>query len=221
MFPAVPARRSGLHPDFARIAALSAAISLNATIVLLALRPLPAYRLRLPARVAVPIRIIPVRPLPPKPPALPNPPPPHPRTVPTLHHAPVPPRIAPMRPTAMSLPGPVAPVRPRASLAPVTDVHAPQGPVHAQLAYLHAPPPRYPVAARRAGMQGTVMLRVLVDVQGRPQDVIVARGSGFPLLDRAARRQVLRAWRFQPARVHGLTTPAWALVPVVFRLQRP
>ena len=221
MSPAVPVRHSGLHPDFARIAALSAAISLNATILLLAVRPLPAQCLRLPMRAPVPIRIIPVRPLPAKPPALPDPPPLHPRTVPPLHRIPVPVQIPPVQSTPMSLPGPVAPVRPRASLAPVADVHAPEGPVHAQLAYLHAPPPRYPVAARRAGMQGTVMLRVLVNVQGRPQDVIVARGSGFPLLDRAARRQVLRAWRFQPARVHGLTTPAWALVPVVFRLQRP
>lgn len=218
---AVPVRRPGLHPDFARVAALSAAIGLNATMLLLALRPLEAQRLLLPRRAPVPIRILPVRPLPPVTPAPPVPPRMHPRTLPRPRLLPVPVRVPPVRPTPMSTPGRVAPPRSPAPVAPSADARAPAAPVHARLAYLHAPPPRYPVAARRAGMQGTVMLRVLVDVRGRPRDVIVARGSGFPLLDRAARRQVLRAWRFQPARVHGRATPAWALVPVVFRLQRP
>jgi protein TonB len=126
-----------------------------------------------------------------------------------------------MHATPMSTPGLVAPVVPPSPITPLVTPVAPTRPVHAQLAYRRAPPPRYPVPARRAGMQGTVTLRVLVDTRGKPQDVVVVHGSGHPLLDRAARRKVLADWRFEPARVNGRRVPAWALVPVVFQLRQP
>lgn len=48
-------------------------------------------------------------------------------------------------------------------------IAAPSGPVEAgQLQYLSSPAPGYPVAALRAGQQGTVLLRVLVGTDGRP-----------------------------------------------------
>jgi protein TonB len=68
-------------------------------------------------------------------------------------------------------------------------------------------------------MHGTVMLRVLVDETGRPVDVQVEHGSGYALLDRSAREQVLTGWRFQPAVVNGRAVPAWARVPVSFALR--
>jgi len=215
---AVPVHRPGLHPDLARIAALSAAIGLNAAMLLLALRPPLAHQIAWPGRKPVTIRIIPVQALPPQSPAPPRPPPLHPRSLPAPRRIPMAPRIPAVQPTPMSLPGPLAPVRP---VAPVSEASAPAGRGQARVDFLHAPPPRYPLAARRAGMQGTVLLRVLVDARGRPREVVVARGSGFALLDRVARRQVLRAWRFRPAQAGGRATPAWALVPVVFRLDRP
>ena len=46
--------------------------------------------------------------------------------------------------------------------------------------------PTYPPASRRAGEQGTVRLKVLVDTNGRPSNVAVAQSSGFPRLDEAA-----------------------------------
>jgi protein TonB len=92
---------------------------------------------------------------------------------------------------------------------------------HAQLGYRDAPAPTYPMQARHMHMQGTVVLRVLVDVHGNPSRVQVQNSSGWPLLDRVARLQVLRHWTFQPARVDGRTVRAWARVPVVFSLQRP
>lgn len=222
MSQAVLDHRPGWHPDVARIVALSAAISLNAAMLLLALRPLPLRLVASPVQ-ATPIRLIAVRPLPPAPPQPPAPPPLHPRNVPE-------PRPVPMRmpqpqvqPSPMSLPAPSLPDPAPPPVVPVTPAptSAPPGPVQARLAYLSAPPPRYPMAARRAGMQGTVTLRVLVDVNGRPREVAVARSSGHPLLDRTARRKVLRDWRFVPARIHGRPTPAWALVPVVFHLDQP
>jgi protein TonB len=116
-------------------------------------------------------------------------------------------------------PQPVDPPVPAAPHGSPTVDDAPPGPVRARLAYLHAPPPRYPTAARRAHVQGTVILRVQIDASGRPTQVRIEQSSGHPRLDRAARLQVLRKWMFQPARVHGRATPAWALVPVQFRLR--
>ena len=44
-------------------------------------------------------------------------------------------------------------------------------------------------------------------------------GSGYALLDRSARDQVLAGWRFQPAMVAGQAVRAWARVPVNFDLR--
>jgi protein TonB len=85
-------------------------------------------------------------------------------------------------------------------------------------AYLRNPGPRYPDAARRAGEQGTVMLRVLVTREGLPGRVQVEKGSGSAHLDNAA-VEAVRAWRFTPARQGGERVESWMLVPVVFRLE--
>jgi protein TonB len=69
-------------------------------------------------------------------------------------------------------------------------------------------------------MHGTVLLRVLVDEAGRPVQVVVEQSSGFRLLDRSAREQVLAGWRFQPASVDGRAVRAWARVPVSFELRQ-
>src|SRR3546814_3176297 len=76
------------------------------------------------------------------------------------------------------------------------DIAPPAGPVAGvRLQYADAPSPPYPRAALRAGLQGTVMLQVLVDVDGRPLQVDVEHSSGYRVLDNAARRYVLQHWR--------------------------
>jgi protein TonB len=85
-------------------------------------------------------------------------------------------------------------------------------------AYLSNPPPQYPQAARRAGEQGTVMLRVLVKRDGLPARVEVEKSSGSSQLDAAARDTVW-GWRFVPAREGDDPVESWVLVPVVFRLE--
>ncbi|WP_259161109.1 energy transducer TonB [Xanthomonas sp. 4461] len=98
-------------------------------------------------------------------------------------------------------------------------IAAPSGPIEAgQLQYLSSPAPSYPAAALRAGQQGTVLLRVLVGTDGRPAEVSVQTSSGHRALDLAARSQVLRSWRFQPAMQNGQAVQAYGLVPVSFSL---
>jgi protein TonB len=94
------------------------------------------------------------------------------------------------------------------------------GPIEAgQLAYAGRPrPPRYPPPALRAGQQGTVLLRILVDSRGQPLRVEIERSSGHRLLDRAAVDYARRELRFVPAQVDGRAVQAYAQVPVDFRL---
>jgi protein TonB len=86
------------------------------------------------------------------------------------------------------------------------------------LAYDVHPAPRYPRQAVRAGLEGTVTLRVLVDEQGWPKSVEIERSSGHRELDRTAREHVLAKWRFHPAQRQGRAISAYALVPIDFRL---
>jgi protein TonB len=88
------------------------------------------------------------------------------------------------------------------------------------IAYLDAPPPPYPRLAIRRNLEGTVHLRVRVDAEGRPREVLVERSSGHAVLDREASTHVMRHWRFQPATVDGRPATAWARVPIGFRLDR-
>jgi len=83
--------------------------------------------------------------------------------------------------------------------------------------YLKNPIPEYPPMALRLGLQGTVIVRVLVDPDGRPDRVLLEKSSGAQILDDAALRAVER-WLFVPARRGDQSVPAWVDVPVRFRL---
>ncbi len=78
--------------------------------------------------------------------------------------------------------------------------------------------PRYPGKARRAGWEGTTVLKVRVDPKGAPERVAVDRTSGFDILDAAAVEAVQR-WRFHPARRGRDAVPSWVRIPVAFKLK--
>jgi periplasmic protein TonB len=86
------------------------------------------------------------------------------------------------------------------------------------LAYASPVQPRYPPASAHAREEGTVTLRVLVDANGVPQRIEIARSSGHPRLDAAAKESVQRA-RFRPVMQNGVAVPAWGIVPIAFRLE--
>src|SRR4029077_345171 len=86
------------------------------------------------------------------------------------------------------------------------------------VAYLHNPSPAYPAIARRLRLEGTVVLRVLVDATGRAEALRIDRTSGANILDQAAMGAV-RDWRFVPARQGPEAIAHWVDVPVRFRLQ--
>lgn len=112
------------------------------------------------------------------------------------------------------------PPDPNPDTATVIETVEPTGPIAgAALEYVSATPPPYPREALRRRVEGTVMLEVLVDVDGRPLDVRVQTSSGNRSLDEAARTQVLKKWRFKPAMRNGKAVQAVGLVPVKFTLQ--
>jgi protein TonB len=75
--------------------------------------------------------------------------------------------------------------------------------------------PLYPDMAREAGVEGTVLLRVLVGRDGHVKDVHVDRS--IPLLDDAA-TDAVRQWVFTPALATGHPVAVWVSVPIRFRL---
>jgi protein TonB len=75
--------------------------------------------------------------------------------------------------------------------------------------------PQYPQEAFVKKIEGTVVVEILIDTQGR---VVRARViQSVPLLDAAALQTVYQ-WIFQPAVKHGRPVPTIAHAPVAFRI---
>lgn len=86
-----------------------------------------------------------------------------------------------------------------------------------QARYRETPQPHYPDSARREGKEGRVLLRVLVDEEGRTKAIEINNSSGYDLLDQAA-TEAIKKWRFVPARVGGKPIETWVKVPIEFQL---
>ena len=79
--------------------------------------------------------------------------------------------------------------------------------------------PVYPSFSRRLGESGQVMLRVLIDEQGRPLRVDVETSSGFPRLDDSAIASA-RSAQFKPYMENDVPRQVWVRLPIVFDLER-
>ena len=97
------------------------------------------------------------------------------------------------------------------------DSPGPRGPVFTKLKLLDFVPPVYPPRCLRLGIEGRVIVRVLVGEDGRPQEVTVGTSSGDATLDESAMKAV-RRWRFEAATRNGAPVRAWVNAPVEFKL---
>jgi TonB family protein len=77
--------------------------------------------------------------------------------------------------------------------------------------------PAYPDGAQVNGEQGTVVMDVYVNSDGRPTKARITRSTGFDDLDNAAMESVLN-WRFVPAERAGDTVSDWTRVQIEFQL---
>ena len=84
--------------------------------------------------------------------------------------------------------------------------------------YQKNPPPEYPRLARRRGYEGTVVLEVLVDEEGKVEDMRLFSSSKHDILDRAAMASV-KEWLFQPGMRGDKPAEMWVRVPIRFQLK--
>ena len=64
---------------------------------------------------------------------------------------------------------------------------------------------------------GQVLLNILIDETGVPQEVVVATSSGNVRVDAVA-TDMGRVMRFSPNVENGVATPAWVQMPIDFRM---
>ncbi len=78
-----------------------------------------------------------------------------------------------------------------------------------------APHPAYPPWAREAGIEGKVLVRVLVGTDGVPKKAAIV--SGPKGLTEGVESAVLR-WRFRPGLANGQPVEVWVEIPISFQL---
>jgi TonB family protein len=76
--------------------------------------------------------------------------------------------------------------------------------------------PEYSEEARKAKWQGVVVLAVVVDEKGQPQNLRVVRSLGLGLDQKAI--EAVEKWRFRPGMKDGRPVPVQATIEVNFRL---
>lgn len=175
--------------------------------------------------------VVPPPPAPPqqqvqKPVAKPQPPKPAPAPVlaPVITNDPVPPTaptavIAPPQP-APPITAPVQAAAPPAPPAPPPPSPSPRIEMpSSDAAYLRNPQPTYPAVSRRLNETGTVMVRVLITVEGLPRKIELQQSSGFERLDESALKTIA-LWKFVPGKRAGVPEEMWYTVPVAFTLAK-
>ena len=158
-----------------------------------------------------------------KPPEADKPPPPPPKLAP-----PPPPYIPPPEVNIAVLPT----AAPTNAITAVTSVKAPPPPPPAPVARstgVRTAPvidaarscekPDYPPASKRLEEEGTVVVRFLIDIDGRVIESKVDSSSGFDRLDQAARIALGRC-KFKPGTTDGKPEQAWASIKYTWRLEQ-
>src|SRR2546422_2687560 len=81
---------------------------------------------------------------------------------------------------------------------------------------IHAPDPEYSDEARKAKLQGTCVLLVIIGPDGLAHDIKVTNTLGLGLDEKAI--EAVRKWRFEPAMKDGKPVNVLISVQVNFRL---
>jgi TonB family protein len=81
---------------------------------------------------------------------------------------------------------------------------------------IYQPEPEYSQEARKAKLEGTVMLSLVVDENGKAQNIRVTKSLGHGLDEKAV--EAVKKWRFKPSMKDGKPVPVIASAEVNFRL---
>ncbi len=93
------------------------------------------------------------------------------------------------------------------------------GELDAQPRLMHSPAPVYPQQAKRQRREGEVLVRLILDREGRVIDCRVLPGKDEDLFGQAT-LDAVRRWRFTPGTRGGANVFTRVDVPVVFALER-
>ena len=162
---------------------------------------------------------------------LPPPPPPEPkatpRPAPQNSFIQSPPKVVDMGPTIPTLPldqGPPTPTFPPV-IGPGTSTLPIDPPKIApvRVAAIFKTPdsavrPPYPQSKLRNEEEATLRLRLSIDARGRVTAVEPV-GAADPEFLAAARRHILRSWRYKPATEDGIAVPSTTVIGLSFRLE--
>jgi len=82
---------------------------------------------------------------------------------------------------------------------------------------IHEVKPIYPEIARKARMEGVVILEITVDKQGNVRDVKILRSLPMGLTEAAV--EAVKQWKYEPSTLNGRPVEVLVTVTVTFRLQ--
>jgi TonB family protein len=83
-------------------------------------------------------------------------------------------------------------------------------------AVIHSVEPEFSEQARSASLQGTVVLQLIVDAEGNPQNVRITRHLGMGLDEKAV--EAVRQYKFKPAMYQGHAVAVQIVVDIDFHL---
>jgi TonB family protein len=99
------------------------------------------------------------------------------------------------------------------SLVPIVEL----GELDSKITPTYSPKPDYPPIAKESGMEGQVIVKVLVGSDGKVDEVEVSQSSGFKELDDAA-SSVAKKWEFTKPTKDGEPARVWVSIPFNFSL---
>ena len=79
-------------------------------------------------------------------------------------------------------------------------------------------PPVYPKNLRERDIEGKVIVKLLIDKEGKVQEIQIFESSGYKMFDQIAIKAV-RQWRFKPARKGNQQRVSWVLIPINFQIK--
>lgn len=168
----------------------------------------------------------PAKPLPPPPPPSPQPRKVAPAPAPLIAAAPTPTPAPPTFVAPEPTPAPPAPVTaaPAPPAPPAPPAAPPLAPTPKKIpasavSYLVKPRLDFPLLSKRARESGDVLLRIVVDVNGRLKDAVVLKSSGFARIDQAA-LQDIRSARFAPHMEDGKPVEMESTATLAYDLDR-